>query len=228
MDEQDHSAPSPEPADNPYAPPVDPGRGPGDAGAALPPGYRSPAPRVFGILSLVFAGMTVISLVFGGAMQLVGRHSEAYRSLMTRGLPNQDDKKQAYEDYHAATHGSAMASIAVYGVMSVLLAFVGLGQVRYRRWARRWTNVWAVAALAVLVGMLVMNQLLVVPATEQFFEAMKEASPTGSLEARMNQWMRSVFGGGFSVATTLVSYAPYPALLLYVFNRRAVKASLTT
>ena len=69
-----------------------------------------------------------------------------------------------------AYEGMGLQSLILF-VMSALLLAIGIGQLRFRAWACRWSVYWGVAGL-VCVGLMVAISLLIIsPAYGELFEA---------------------------------------------------------
>ena len=119
---------------------------------------------------------------------------------------------------------------AILFVMSALLLAIGIGQVRFRAWACRWSVYWGVAGL-VCVGLMVAISLLIIsPAYADMFESMGRLKGGADGNAELGAAMggiSSIFGGTFAILC-VVFYAPYPALMLLFFTRARVRASMTS
>ena len=120
--------------------------------------------------------------------------------------------------------GIGLQSLILF-VMSALLLAIGVGQLRFRAWAGRWSVYWGVAGL-VCVGLLVAISLLIIsPAYGELFESAARLKPQTDGQTALGG-LTSVFGGTFAVLSVIV-YAPYPALMLLFFTRGRVRASMT-
>jgi hypothetical protein len=201
----------------PYAPPPN-----------LPPHERSGAPKVFGVLSIIFSSLVLLGSAFG---LLAGVATSA----ASMGASSGDPDKAADV---AATIGLMGPMTNVYKgialqclllfVMSVLLLVIGIGQVRYRAWARRWSVTWGVAGLVSVAAMVAISMLIISPAYGAFFDSLSRLKPQpGEAIPPSMGAMSSLFGGTFAVLT-VIFYAPYPALMLLFFTRDRVRASMTT
>ena len=94
--------------------------------------------------------------------------------------------------------------------MSVVLLTVGIGQIRYRRWARIATVYWGFAALLVVVGFAVAHIVL----EDHVFPF-----PISSSSTNLN--------GINSAIEYLIVLAPYPGVLLAFYTRRDIKKAMT-
>jgi hypothetical protein len=211
---------------SPYAPPT------ADLSQSLPvlaPQHeRSAAPKVFGILSIIFASITLLSSTLG---LLLTAASSALKN-MGNMAPDGDKAAEVAAmvgPMAKVYQGIGLLSLIMF-VMSVLLLAIGIGQLRYRAWAQRWSVYWGVAGLACVALMVAISMLVVSPAYTEMFDALSRLKPQGDGQAAMPGSMSSfgsIFGGTFAVMT-VVLYAPYPALMLLFFTRDQVRASMTT
>jgi len=195
---------------------------------ALQPHERSPAPKVFGVLSIVFASLVLlfaaIGLLGSAATRAVGAMGDAAASAD----PAKAAEVAAMVQPMAKVYGGIGYQSLILFVMSAALLAIGIGQLRYRAWARRWSVYWGVAGL-VCVGLMVAISLLIIsPAYAEMFEAMARVKAQGSAEAApAMSGMSAVFGGTFAVICVIL-YAPYPGLMLLFFTRERVRASMKT
>jgi hypothetical protein len=212
---------------SPYQPPMADLSPPG-AEPPIQPHERSGAPKVFGVLSIVFASL----MLFFSAMGLLA--TAATTSLANQGSVSSPDPEKA-EQLNALMRpmakvygGLGLQSLILF-VMSALLLAIGIGQLRFRAWAGRWSVYWGAAGL-VCVGLLVAISLLVIsPAYGELFESAARLKPQADGQPALPPSMgglTAVFGGTFAVLSVIV-YAPYPALMLLFFTRDRVRASMT-
>jgi hypothetical protein len=198
--------------------------------AVLPvqPHERSGAPKVFGVLSIIFASL----MLFGSALGLL---ATAATSAMENGGSVSSPDAEKSEQLNAMMgpmtkvyRGVGFQSLILF-VMSALLLAIGIGQLRYRAWACRWSVTWGVAGL-VCVGLLVAISLLVIsPAYGELFESAARLKPQADGQPALPPSMgglTAVFGGTFAVLSVII-YAPYPTLMLLFFTRDRVRASMT-
>lgn len=126
-----------------------------------------------------------------------------------------------------AIYGGLGVISAIMSVMSGFLLAVGIGQIRYRAWARRWSVYWSIAALISLVVAVGIHLGVVGPGYHEMFDAMtrlpaQQGRPPVDLSAL--SWL---VGGVFAVSWVLF-YAPYPILMLIFFTRARVRAAMLT
>ena len=107
------------------------------------------SPKVFGILSIIAGGLFVLSSLnrLEGPIQV---SSTGFDSTMNRDLDN-------------LTHATMYLNLLL-GVMAAWLVVIGIGQIRYRRWARRQAIVWSVASCLTVITIDVVLLAIVAPA----------------------------------------------------------------
>ena len=191
----------------------------------LPPHQRSGAPKVFGVLSIIFSSVVLL----GSALGLLG--TVASSALAGAGNMVPDTDKAAELNAMLAPmarvyQGLGLESLILF-LMSALLLVIGIGQLRYRAWARRWSVYWAVAGLACVVLLVVISVVIVSPAYADLLDALSRIKPPNG-EAQMPQLgaLSGMVGGVFAVIAVIL-YTPYPALTLLFFTREHVRASMT-
>jgi len=113
----------------------------------------------------------------------------------------------------------------VFTIMSSLLLAIGVGQMRYRRWASQWSVYWAGLALVAVVGFIALSFFVIGPAYQKMFEGLQRATPTGAMPTAFTSSLSSMLGGTSSLMTILF-YSPYPILMLYFFTRENVRAAM--
>jgi hypothetical protein len=206
---------------NPYAPPsVNDGWNHGSAYPSEPP--QTKIPKTFGVLSIIFASITLFFSLFGACGGMAGGTLAA--SLQR--LPGQtSEQARAMAELVGNLYFWLGIQSLIFLVMSSWLLAVGIGQVKYRRWARNWTMIWGVAALIALVGVIAIAFLAVGPAYKNFFAHMAQFSPSGTVPTGAVTGMSSLFGAS-SAIMMLIFYAPYPILLLIFFAKPNVISAM--
>jgi hypothetical protein len=192
----------------------------------LQPHERSGAPKVFGILSIIFAS---IVLLFS-SMGMLATLATSAASNIGKIVPDADKAAEVttmMQPMAKVYQGIGLQS-AILFVMSALLLAIGIGQLRYRAWAQRWSVYWGAAGLACVGLMVAISLLIIAPAYAQFFESLSHMKPQGDGQAAVPSMgpMAGMFGGTFAVMSVIV-YGPYPALMLLFFTRDRVRASMT-
>jgi hypothetical protein len=194
--------------------------------SALPPHERSGAPKVFGVLSIVFASLVLLSSSFGVLMTVA---TSAFSDL--GGMVPDAEKTQEVAVMMGPMvriyRGIGLQS-AILFLMSGLLLAIGIGQLRYRAWAQRWSVYWGAAGLVCVAAMVAISLLIISPAYAQFFEGLSHMKPQGEGQPQVPSMgpLAGIFGGTFAVMC-VIFYAPYPALMLMFFTRDRVRASMT-
>ena len=185
---------------SPYQPPNADLTGPPQVLPPLQAHERSGAPKVFGVLSIIFASIVLLSSSDGHARDA----GDAARPPAWASW-SPDPEKAA----EVTTMMQPMAKVyqgiglqsAILFVMSALLLAIGIGQLRYRAWAQRWSVYWGVAGLACVGLMVAISLLIISPAYAEFFESMSHIKPQGGGQASVPSMgpMAGMFGGTFAV-----------------------------
>ena len=183
---------------SPYQPPAAELSQPHEALPRLAPHERSAAPKVFGVLSIIFAS---IVLLFSTLGLLAGAATGAAGGAANLSSSSDADKLAAHAGVKVL-EGFAVQSLILF-VMSALLLAIGIGQLRYRVWARRW-SVYA----------------------ELFDSASQQIKPGAEALGGSMGSLSAVVGGTFAVIC-IIFYTPYPAMMLLFFTREHVRASMT-
>ncbi len=178
-----------------------------------PPPQRPPgAPKVFGILSIIFGCLVVVTSLFGIASAFSGK------PMFTPDMPGGGEGfARALEQFHRDTRWASLAQGLVMTVMSVALILIGNGQMKYRRWAAGASVKWGIVALLVLVGQAIVNFTIMGPAMDRYMKALIDAMPnSGSMPD-----LGGVMGGAmkFGLFAGLVVNAVYPILLIVTFRK---------
>ncbi len=207
---------------NPYAPPTAAGEWVPTASPEAPPVVSS-APKVFGVLSIIFASIVLFFGLLTSCAGFAGGGVAQLGRLPAQGSQG-EEMKQAL-----SFMGTIYTAIGIQGliltVMSALLLAIGIGQLRYRRWAGAWSVYWGGLALVSLAGMVAMYFLMIGPAYQKFFDMISRATPSGAMPTQLSGSIANIFGGTSS-AMMVLFYAPYPILLLIFFTREQIRASM--
>jgi hypothetical protein len=211
---------------SPYQPPNADLTGPPPELAALQPHERSGAPKVFGVLSIVFASIVLLFSSVGMLATLATSAASGMGNVVSD--PDKAAEVTAMMQPMAKVYQGIGLESAILFVMSALLLAIGIGQLRYRAWAQRWSVYWGAAGLACVGLMVAISLLVVAPAYAQFFDSLSQIKPQGGGQAPAPSMgpMAGMFGGTFAAMSVIV-YAPYPALMLLFFTRDRVRASMT-
>jgi hypothetical protein len=208
---------------SPYQPPVADLFQSAEALPKLEAHERSAAPKVFGVLSIIFASIVLLFSAFGMLAAAATGAAERVGTLSA------DADKAA--DLNAIMHpmakiyqGFGIQSMILF-VMSALLLAIGIGQVRYRAWACRWSVYWGGAGLVCVAAMVAISLLIISPAYAELFDSAARVKHGADLQqlGGMGAWL----GGTFAVICVFL-YAPYPAMMLLFFTRERVRASMTS
>jgi hypothetical protein len=188
------------PAGPPAPPPV-----------AVPP-PRSKAPRTLGIVSLVLGALVSLqSLVGALAGQALGM------SMLRMPMIERVYGPGTIERYMERIGPATRLQSAIFLVLSLGLLLVGLGQLGYRAWARRWSVVWGVGALVALIPVAVIMVTVLGPAQAELMRSVAHRMGGPDMSAM----------GVMSTVMSLFFYAPYPIILIVVFRRPGIAAVMT-
>jgi hypothetical protein len=211
---------------NPYAPPS-------PAAADWSPGQETPdavvqssAPKTFGVLSIVFASLMLLVGLMQSCSGLAAPVMSSVGDLAPSTDPNAAKLKEVMNGMAAVYVAIGIQGIVIL-LMSALLLAIGIGQVRYRRWAGRWSVYWASAALMAVAGMVALAFLLIGPAYQRMMQTVAQAAPSGAIPSSFGSSLGSLMGGGVGIMM-IFFYAPYPILLLIFFTRDRVRASMNS
>ncbi len=169
-------------------------------------------PRILGTLSIVFAALVLCGSLFG----VLGL---AVPALIARApAPRPDDAAMVASI--GRMYGVMGGLSALYAVLAAALLGLGIGQLRYRRWAAVWTVRWAIVAL----GAVLVTADLVATTFTQSLTGMLAAGPNG-LGAGAQPMSHAL--GIVYAAMAICFWTPYPLLLLVFFSRKRVCAAMT-
>jgi hypothetical protein len=202
---------------------IDPYQPPQTDGAPIAPLDRahSRAPKVFGVLSIVFSSLTLIGSLLGA---LGGAMSTALRNVEVPDNPKFAEARSMVQGLARIYRIIGVQSLMI-ALLSVALLVIGIGQLRYRAWARRFSLYWGGTALGAVAGMVLISVMLLGPA---YHDLMTAAARTVRSRATVAPEMGlDVLMGGSAAVLEVLLYAPYPILLLVFFSRDRVRAAMT-
>lgn len=195
------------------------------------------APKVCGVLSIVFASL-VLLMGLGGACggfagaSLTNFELKAGGTSITfddaRLAPEQVEILNLAKEHFGGIYRMVGIISVVFAIMSGWLLALGIGQTGYRRWARGQTVLWGIAALAVIVGVVVYFTAIIGPAYTRILDtAAKFSNELHSLPL-------SIDFDGFASAVGLTTglfmafiFAPYPIVLIAIFRGQRAKDAMT-
>jgi hypothetical protein len=187
--------------------PMTSGPGPAVPYAYSPP-YPPSSPQTLGTLSIVFGAIVgVFSLL---NLLGIGRGL----AMMTNARTNAD----AVRNYLDAIQTSSMIQSLAFVAMSTWLVMLGVGQRRYRRWAARQSVLWAAAGFAVLAGVVIMNIVVLGPASQRFMDETLRHSHLPQGFGAIMRWA-GLFGIAF--------YLPWPIILLVTFRQPKIISAMS-
>ena len=211
------------PAPSPYAPPQ------ASLGGAPPPAPASKAPKVFGILSIIFGSLMILGGLGQSCGGLAGGAMTGAMGSLASMAP---DDTAAGGLSEAMTIMSAVTWVQVvegliFIVMSSLLLAIGIGQLKYRRWARAASVYWGAAALVCVVIIIGLMVGVVMPATERMMAAIAQLAPEGEMPPFDFVGAMGSMGTVASIFGNILFYSPYLILLLIFFTRPRVQDAMT-
>ena len=168
---------------------------------------RHPAPKVLGILSLVFGGIVVLLTLVGLTLSGAGALDQ---------LPG--SQRTSIDQYLSAIEPAATILMVAMIAMSVGLMVIGIGQLGYKRWARQAAIIWSFLGFLVVAGLVLHHYMSVVPAFTVFLDSLGDF-------AEMRQMLEgSTSAGGI---LSVVMYLPYPIVQLVLMRKPAVVAAMS-
>ena len=173
------------------------------------------APRTFGILSIVFASLVLVGSLFGVLgllVPLLVSHAPP---------PTRPEEAQALKLVSTMYLGIGAVS-AILTVMSSFLIALGIGQLRYRKWAAIWSPRWGIVAL----GALVIMAILMTTTMRSSFGGILAAGGNDAAMTGPGRQVGTALGAVYA-GMMVVFYAPYPILLIAYFSRERVRAAMT-
>jgi hypothetical protein len=168
-------------------------------------------PRTFGILSIVFSSLVLVGSLFG----LLGLIVPV---AIKHAPPSRPEDAQAMAMLSSMYLCMGVIS-AILTVMSSSLLALGIGQLRYRKWAAVWSPRWAIVAL----GALIVMAILMTTMMRSTFGGIGSMAQTPNPQAARD--VGSMIGIVYATMMVLF-YSPYPILMLVYFSRERVRAAM--
>jgi len=110
--------------------------------------------------------------------------------------------------------------------MSAALLIIGIGQLKYRGWARSLSVYWGILALLSLAASVLISLLVVRPANQALFQELSQAAGSGSVDSAVNSMLGSFASSPLMILGSLIFYAPYPIILVLYFSRARMRAAM--
>jgi hypothetical protein len=176
------------------------------------PGGVTAVPRTFGILSIVFSSLVLVGSLFG----LLGLIVPV---ALKHAPPTRPEDAQAMAMLSSMYTCMGLIS-AILTVMSSALLALGIGQLRYRKWAAVWSPRWSIVAL----GALVVMAILMTTMMRSTFGSIGEMGGANR-DPHAAQAVGSMIGVVYG-AMMVLFYSPYPILMLVYFSRERVRAAM--
>jgi hypothetical protein len=185
------------------------------------PNELSSAPKTFGVLSIVFSSIVLLYSLPTTFMLIVPFVASKAEGLIPKG--NAPLQAEAMISSIKMVYGGIGLIGLLLAIMSGLLLTVGIGQLRYRRWAQKFSVYWGWAALASIAGLVVLSVCVIGPGYSHLFDATGAAQ--GAQAMPLGGMLGKMFGGIYAVMFVMF-YAPYPILLIACFTRDRVRSAM--
>lgn len=199
---------------------------------------KTSIPKTFGVISIVVASLTLLTSLFTSCAGLAAGYSTEFEKQLSkdglrrvRAVP--EHSAQATKVKKGVQQMTVLMRVMgyhglVFAIMSIFLLIIGIGQVRYKGWARRWSVAWSLIALSILVGSTLVCVFIVGPAYHGF---MGLVSITGGQSPMEQAFMAASTPTdkylGLTMALAVITlYAPYPVLQWIFFSQPKVKVAM--
>jgi hypothetical protein len=209
---------------NPYAPPRSLELG-GPSAPRMPVvDTQTTVPKVFGVLSIIFASVTLLGGLLGSCSFLA---AGAFGAMSSMGVDKEREMMAMLGPMKTIYNAFGFQSLIFIG-MSVWLLVIGIGQLRYRAWAQRQSVAWGFAGIIGVVVVVAISLAVIGPAYRDMFNSIATLGLHGDkAPPQMPGGMGVMMGGSTSVLQIFLC-APYPILMLIMFTRDHVRAAMTT
>jgi len=187
---------------------------------------RPGAPKVLGVLSIIFGSTLLLFSMVGGCISLAGKQGGQSATWMVKGLPNPEARAAAYQRFYDAAHPATVAQTMIFTLMSAGLLIIGIGQLHYKSWARSLSIYWGVLALLTLVASVLLSLLVVRPANQALFAELSSISSASSMDSALNSMLGSFASSPVMVLGSVVFYAPFPIILMIYFSRAGIREAM--
>lgn len=192
----------------------------------LPP---SGAPKTFGVLSIIFASLILLLNLPMTCAGFAGSSMTQMGSQMSQFMPPSEDVPAYVLSEMMDVVGtlySVMGFMAlIFIAMSGWLLAIGIGQVRYRRWAADHSVYWGVGGILALVVMIGILLIYIGPAYQEMFDVLTQADADLAAISGMFGSIGSMLSGWAGVSMCIF-YLPYPILMLAFFRKDNVRAAM--
>jgi len=205
-------------------PPSQPPFGP-MPGSSVPASLqRTNVPKVFGILSIIFSGLVLLFSLPTACMGLASPFLKEAEKFMPKDQEYSQLAPQVLEAMGEVYQAMGFQSLVLI-LMSAWLLAIGIGQVRYRRWAAKASVIWGVVGLVAVVGMMLLALFFIGPAYERIFQAISQAEGEFKELGELMPMIGSALGGWTGLFTAIF-YAPYPILNIIMFRKQNVREAM--
>lgn len=175
------------------------------------PLFEPPAVKVFGILHLVFAGLGILSAIWGLVMTFVGNPFLKFSPPSA-----QLDAQIALQERLAPMTGTnAILSLLV----AVPMIIAGIRLLKKRGSGLKWSNIYGISSLLAKAVNAVFTLVIYVPAMHEMTRTIVGSSPA---PGGFSEIMSASIAGGALIG--IVISCVYPGLTLFLLNRPAARA----
>lgn len=184
---------------------------------SIPPAMigMPPVVNVFGILHLVFAGLGVITSVWGLCIAVMGNPFLK----LTHSAPGMSDQLNAQIAMQEKINPMTITSSILSLLVAVPMIIAGIQMLKKRRNGLKWSNTYAWSSLGAKLINLVLTLTILVPAMQEMSRGIMAQSRVPDSASNI----MSIFMAGGAIGGVVVS-SVYPILALVLLNRPAVKA----
>jgi hypothetical protein len=187
---------------------------------------RPKSPKVFGILSIVFASIVLLFSLFAFLGSFAGANMKDVIAA-SGGMRGVDEAMvSVLADLIGDIYTGAAINSGLFVVFSALLLAIGIGQVGYRRWARSWSVYWGIGALVSLVVMSIVLFAMVAPVYDRIFEAAGAMADDPQIRRMMAAADMGPIAGAGGTVFLILFFSPYPILLLSFFTKARLKEAM--
>lgn len=175
---------------------------------------RPGAPKVFGILSIIFGSLMLLGGLMGSCSLAAAGMVESMPEM--RGAPPGVDPRVMVEALGSIYTAIGVMSLMIMAMSGWLLG-IGIGQVKYRRWAQKQSVIWGIAGLVSVFIFCLFYFLWIGPAYTGMFEAFGDDRAAAAISGAA-----SFFVGTGGAVFTVLFYSPYPILMIIFFKKPRV------
>ena len=175
----------------------------------MAPGTTTVVPKVFGIIHIVYACLGMIVSLFG----VVGMF---FMKAMMEKMSGEMKEAQLFLDAYDKLMVYTFIDAGLKVVLGLVLLTAGIGLLKKKLWAQKMSMFWAVARIAVAVGMIV----LTLGATREFQESARQIGGD-----QQEDFQQAIQGVGNVMGVIFIGI--YPLICLIFLSKKNVKDALS-